>query len=448
MNSHLGTLRADFQEILASTITAVDPYASVLRHINRDGNTLNITRHDGQHLILPLNNFDRIFVVGAGKATAPMAEAIETLLGDNISDGIIIVKDGHCGTLRRIAQTEASHPLPDRRGMEATTQVYNMVKSAGKNDLIISLLSGGGSSLLSLPADIPLEDKIAATSILLRCGANIEEINCVRKHISQVKGGLLAQAAYPATVVNCLISDVVGDDISAIASGPLSPDTSTYGDALRIVRKYHLADILPASVTARLIAGTEGRIPETAKCDDPAFTRITPVILASNIQALDAAKEQAQHLGYETLILSSMFEGDTSEAALFHGRIAREIHATGNPIPRPACIISGGETTVRVQGSGLGGRNMEFVLRSAIEIAGLPNMLIASIGTDGTDGPTDAAGAIADGTTLQRARQKGLAVEQYLANNDSYHFFEALGDLVKTGPTRTNVMDARIILAR
>ncbi len=448
MNSHLDTLRANFHEILASAITAVDPYASVLRHINRDGNILNITRRDGQHLRLPLNNFDRIFVVGAGKATAPMAEAIETLLGDRISEGIIIVKDGHCGTLRRIAQVEASHPLPDRRGMEATAQLYQLVKSAGKNDLIISLLSGGGSSLLTLPAGISLEDKITTTNILLRCGANIEEINCVRKHISQVKGGLLARAAYPAMVVNCMISDVVGDDISAIASGPFSPDISTYDDALQIVRKYHLAEILPASVTVRLLAGREGRVPETAKCDDPAFTRITPIILASNIQALAAAKECAQHLGYKTLILSSMFEGDTSEAALLHGRIACEIYATGNPIPRPACIISGGETTVRVQGNGLGGRNMEFVLRSAIEIAGLPNMLIASVGTDGTDGPTDAAGAIADGTTLQRARQKGLDSEQYLANNDSYHFFEALGDLAKTGPTRTNVMDMRIILAR
>lgn len=448
MTSLSDSLRADFYEILSSTIKAVDPYQSVLRHLTVCEETNRITVHNGQDVSLHLNNFERIFVIGAGKATAPMAEAVETLLGNRITEGIIVVKDGHCGNLTRIAQTEASHPLPDRRGMVAAERIHHLLRTAGEKDLIIALLSGGGSSLLTLPAGISLDDKIATTDLLLRSGASIEEINCVRKHLSMVKGGLLAKAAYPATVLNCLISDVVGDEVSAIASGPFSPDPTTFADALQIVRKYGLEDKIPSSVLSRLTDGTEGMAPETGKSDDPAFGKVHTVVLASNFQALAEARRHAERLGYHTLILSSQIEGDTSEAALFHGRIAREIHASGNPIPRPACIISGGETTVRVRGNGLGGRNMEFVLRSALEIAGIPHMLIASVGTDGTDGPTDAAGAIADGTTAERASQKGLVPDLYLADNDSYHFFEALGDLVKTGPTRTNVMDFRIILAR
>lgn len=448
MTSLSETLRTDFYEIFSSAIKAVDPYHSVLRHLNVHDETLFVTLQNGRSIALQLNNFERIFVVGAGKATAPMAEAVEKLLGNRISDGIIVVKDGHRGNITRITQMEASHPLPDGRSIKAAELIQNLIKSASEKDLIISLLSGGGSSLLTFPADISLEDKIATTALLLRCGASIEEVNCVRKHLSHVKGGLLAKMAYPATVLNCLISDVVGDDISAIASGPFSPDTSTYGDALQIFHTYGLNDKIPPSVLERLSSGAEGKISETGKPNDPCFAKVHTIVLASNIQALTEARRHAVRLGYHTLILSSMLEGDTSEVALFHGRIAREIHASGNPLPRPACIISGGETTVRVRGNGLGGRNMEFALRCAIDIKGIPNILIASVGTDGTDGPTDAAGAIADGTTVERSLLRGLSAERYLVENDSYRFFDALGDLIKTGPTRTNVMDFRIILAR
>lgn len=448
MTSHLDILRADFLKILKAALNAADPSLAVHRHIHLHGDVLKITSHDRSEKSLSLTDYDRIFVIGAGKATAPMAEAFEALLGNRITDGIIIVKDGHMGQLTRVRQFEASHPLPDARGMDAAGRIYHLAKNARKNDLIISLISGGGSSLLTLPAGISLDEKISVTNILLRCGASIAEINCVRKHLSQLKGGLLARAAYPATVLNFLISDVVGDDVSSIASGPFSPDTSTYTDAMRIIHSYQLADKIPTRAMKVLHDGAEGKLPETGKPGDAAFDKVTTTILTSNIQALREARQQAELLGYRTLILSSMLEGDTSEAALFHGRIAREIHKTGNPLPRPACIISGGETTVRVQGNGLGGRNMEFVLRCAIEIDGIPNTLVASIGTDGTDGPTDAAGAIADGTTRTRVHDRGLIIEEYLANNDSYHLFEALGDLVKTGPTKTNVMDIRIILAR
>jgi hydroxypyruvate reductase len=448
MNFLLSSLRGECKEIFDSALKAADPYVSVLSHISLHKDALIISVSEGERLVVPLTDFTRVIVVGAGKATAPMAEAIESLLNERISEGIIVVKDGHLGKLSRITQIEASHPLPDKRCMQAASGIHDLLQSAGETDLIISLISGGGSSLLALPDDIPLEDKISVTKALLSCGASIGEINCIRKHLSRVKGGLLAKAAFPARVINCLISDVVGDDISSIASGPFVPDSSTFFDAFAILKKYELVDTVPKTVIKRISAGTQGDIPETPKPGDRMFANVTTAILASNIQSLISAKQCAEKFGYHTTILSSMIEGDTSEAALFHGRIAREIHQSGNPLPRPACVISGGETTVRIKGKGMGGRNMEFALRAAMEISGIPDMLIASFGTDGTDGPTDAAGAFADGTTIERAKKLGLAAESFLENNDSYHFFEALGDLVKTGPTKTNVMDFRMILAR
>jgi hydroxypyruvate reductase len=291
-----------------------------------------------------------------------------------------------------------------------------------------------------------LADKQVLTQKLLGCGATIHEINALRKHVSGIKGGKLAQLTYPATLITLILSDVVGDDLESIASGPTVPDHSTFADCLRILEKYTLLDEIPKRVADFMRCGAAGDMPETPKGDDPAFKKTQNVIVASNIQALEAARSQAEALGYNCLLLSSMVEGETKEVAKVHAAVAREIRASGNPLVAPACVISGGETTVKIRGQGKGGRNQEFVLAAAIEIAGMENTVVLSAGTDGTDGPTDAAGAVADGDTIARSEELGLNAESYLQDNDSYHFFEALDDLLITGPTLTNVMDLRLIL--
>jgi glycerate 2-kinase len=280
----------------------------------------------------------------------------------------------------------------------------------------------------------------------LDSGATIHEINALRKHLSQVKGGRLAQAAYPSVLLSLILSDVIGDDLDSIASGPSVPDHTTFSDCLRIVDKYGLKPKMPSAVMEIFEKGARGEIEETPKPGDPVFERTQNLIVGSNIQALRAAEQKAADLGYNTLILSSFVEGETREVAKVHAAIAKEILSSENPVGRPACLISGGETTVTIRGRGWGGRNMEFVLASAIDIAGLKDVVVLSAGTDGTDGPTDAAGAVADGTSVPRAGEKGLDPVQYLRENDSYHFFESLDDLIVTGPTRTNVMDLRLVL--
>jgi hydroxypyruvate reductase len=293
---------------------------------------------------------------------------------------------------------------------------------------------------------VTLQDKQETTQLLLECGATIHEINAIRKHISQVKGGRMAGLAFPSTVVSLILSDVIGDDLDTIASGPAVPDRSSYADCLAIMEKYQLGERLPAAVREVVRLGLEGRLPETPKEDDPAFEKTQNAIIGNITRAVEAARQQAAELGYNTLVLSTMIEGETRDVARVHAAVAKEILKTGNPLPRPACVISGGETTVTIRGKGLGGRNQEFALAAAIEIEGLPNLLILSGGTDGTDGPTDAAGAFADGETVRLAAEKGIDARQSLGANDAYHFFEPLGDLLLTGPTFTNVMDLRLML--
>jgi hydroxypyruvate reductase len=312
---------------------------------------------------------------------------------------------------------------------------------------VICLISGGASALLPAPAPpITLEEKQQVTRLLLACGATIHEINAVRKHISEVKGGQLARLAYPARVLSLLLSDVIGDPLDVIGSGPTAPDASTFADALAVLDKYGLRERVPAPVRERLERGAAGEIPETPKADDPVFQRTQNLIVGNNRTAVDAAAKIARVFGFRPLVLSTMIEGETREVARVHAAIVREILASGRPARPPVCLISGGETTVTLRGNGLGGRNQEFVLAAAIELAGLPDVVVLSGGTDGTDGPTDAAGAIADGATLARAERIGLDARRMLAENDSYHFFEPLGDLIKTGPTNTNVMDLRLLL--
>jgi hydroxypyruvate reductase len=366
-----------------------------------------------------------------------------------LRSGIINVKYGHARPLRRISVNEAGHPVPDRAGLRGTHQIIDLLSRTGDQDLVIALLSGGGSALLPAPAPgLTLENKQRTTQRLLASGATIQEINAVRKHISAVKGGRMARLAYPSTLISLILSDVVGDSLESIASGPTVPDSTTFSDCLRILRKYNITSKIPPEVRRYLEKGAGREVEETPKADDPAFARTQNLIIASNIQALLAAKAEAVVLGYHSLILSSFIDGETREIARMHAALAREILTRGNPVRRPACLISGGETTVTVRGRGLGGRNQEFALAAAIAIDGLRDVLLLSGGTDGTDGPTDAAGAMADGETVERARALGMEAEHYLRENDSYHFFKPLGDLLITGPTFTNVMDLHIILAR
>jgi len=312
---------------------------------------------------------------------------------------------------------------------------------------VFCLLSGGGSALLPAPSPgITLEEKQRVTSLLLECGASIDEINVIRKHISRLKGGQLARLVASATLITLVLSDVVGDRLDVIASGPTVPDPTTYQDCLEIIRRYNLLAHLPASVCSHLQRGQVGELSETPKATDPAFAGCQTVIIGSNRLALQAARVEARARGYRTLILSSSIEGETRQIARMHAAIAREIRQSGEPLAPPACVIAGGETTVTIHGDGTGGRNQEFALAAALDITGLDNVVILSGGTDGTDGPTPAAGALADGHTVARARALGLAPETFLRRNDSYHFFHALDDLLITGPTGTNVMDMHILL--
>ncbi|HNU90965.1 MAG TPA: glycerate kinase [Spirochaetota bacterium] len=442
-------LRDDIREVYSAAIEAVNPRGAVLEHLRLQAGKLLVRSRGSTIREFDLDAFGRIFVLGAGKATALMARAVEELLGDRISAGLISVKYGYTTSLARIETIEAAHPVPDEKGRRAAERILDMATGAGAGDLIISLISGGGSALLPLPAPpVTLEEKRQTTNLLLKSGASIHEMNAVRKHLSLIKGGNLARAARPATVINLMISDVVGDDPDVIASGPIVPDASTFAEALSILERYGIADSVPASVLDRLRDGVKGLLPENPKVGEECFSGGTGIVIASNILALEAARSRAKSLGYTPVVLSSLIEGDTREAAMFHAAIAREMVASGNPVSAPACLISGGETTVEVRGKGLGGRNMEFALQSAILLDGTRGICVASVGTDGTDGPTDAAGAFADGRTVRRAMAIGLDAGKYASENDSYHFFERLGDLIVTGPTNTNVMDVRIIMVR
>ena len=422
-----GQLGKQALSIFQSALDAADPTGAVVSHLEKQD----------------LARFEHIYVVGAGKAGASMATATERVLRERITAGLVSVKDGHTAALRRIELNECGHPVPDERGVRGAERIAGIAAGAGKDDLVICLISGGASALLPLPAaPVTLAEKQEVTRLLLASGANIHEMNAVRKHISSIKGGQLARLAAPAKVESLLLSDVIGDDLDVIGSGPTAPDSSTFGEAAEILHKYNVFERVPATVRERIGRGRDGEIPETPKADDPVFERVRNHVVASNRIALDAAARQARDLGFRTLVLASGIEGETREIARMHAAIAREIVTAGQPVKPPACIITGGETTVTLKGGGRGGRNQEFVLAAAIGIAGLPKVVIFSAGTDGTDGPTDAAGAIADGETLARNPE----ARRYLDANDSYHYFESLGDLVITGPNNTNVMDVRIIL--
>lgn len=438
----ISAMRKDAVEIFYKALKAVQPGDAIKRHCKFDGKTLLIG-----HRSYYLARYKNLYILGAGKATAPMAAAIEDIIDEKITGGIITVKFGHVADLKRINLIEAGHPIPDENGMRGASAILNLAKNVKEDDLILCLISGGGSALLPFPCDgITLKNKQDTINILLSCGATIHEINTIRKHISKIKGGRLAQAVYPATLVTLILSDVVGDDLDVIASGPTVPDSSSFYDCKNIFRRYNIIDKIPKNILNHIESGISGKIDETPKPHDSVFNRTYNLIIGSNVESLMSAKEKAENLGYNVLILSSMIEGETRFIAQVHGAIAREIIKTGHPLPLPACILSGGETTVTISGNGLGGRNQEFALSAAIDISGKKNIVMLSGGTDGNDGPTDAAGAFSDTFTLKRAEKLGLDPYRFLANNDSYHFFQKLGDLFITGPTNTNVMDLRIVL--
>jgi glycerate 2-kinase len=434
--------RQDARVIFEAGLVSSDPELLIGRRVQVDGQIL----HAGERLYNLANHGD-LYVVGAGKATARMALAVEALLGEKIAEGIIIVKRGHRVPLRKIEVVEAGHPIPDRAGVAATESIIGLLRRTQKTDLVLCLVSGGASALLSCPvAGLSLQDKQRTTQALLNCGARIQEVNAIRKHISRVKGGRLAELAYPSTVLSLILSDVIDDSVDNIGSGPTAPDSSTFADCLSIIDRYSVGKIIPVAVRSLLEKGAAEEIVDTPKVGDPIFQKVQNLIVGNNQLALVAAKKKAEALGYNTLVLSSSIEGEARKVAIDHVALARDVLSGSSPIHPPACIISGGETTVAIQGDGLGGRNQEFALAAAIEIDGLKGVVVLSGGTDGTDGPTDAAGGIVDGTTVQRARDKGFDARSYLERNDSYPFLKTVGDLLITGPTLTNVMDLRMVL--
>ncbi|MHA1833599.1 MAG: glycerate kinase type-2 family protein, partial [Candidatus Baldrarchaeia archaeon] len=393
--------------------------------------------------------YRNIYVLGGGKASGLMAEAIEEILGDKITSGIINVLKGteKMVKTKKIKINGATHPIPGEEGVNSTKAMLEIARKAGKDDLIIALISGGGSALMPCPADpVTLEDKKTVTNLLLKCGATINEINVVRKHLSEFKGGQLAKTAYPATLVNLIISDVVGDPLDIIASGPTVPDSSTFQDAYNVLKKYNLLNKIPENIKKRIQLGLSGKIEETPKPGDKIFRNVHNILIASNRTACIAAVKKARELGINSMLLSTYIEGEARHVGAVLAGLAKEIHNYDTPIKKPAVIVCGGETTVTVVGNGKGGRNQELALGSALKISGLNGIVIASVGTDGKDGTSDAAGAIVDGQTLKRAQKLGLDATKYLANNNSYMFFKKLGDAIFTGTTGTNVNDLIIIV--
>lgn len=438
----LARLREDSRAIFDAGVAAVDPLVAVQRAVVRAGDELKV---DG--VTYDLRAFSSVYVVGAGKGSAVMAQGLESILGDRLDAGAVTVKYGHGAPLKQVTLFEAAHPIPDAAGVNGARAAMDLVRQAEVNDLVFCLLSGGGSALWAAPGDgISLAEKQRMTGLLMDCGARIDEINVIRKHLSAIKGGQLARLAAPARLVTLVLSDVVGDRLDAIASGPTVPDPTTYRDCLNILRHYDLLDRVPDSVHTHLQQGLAGGAAETPKSGDSVFELGQTVVVANNRLALHAARETAEARGYRTLLLSSTLEGEARHIARMHAAIAQEICQSGQPIAPPACVISGGETTVTVRSDGKGGRGQEFALAAALHVSGLKNTVVLSAGTDGTDGPTDAAGALVDGHTLARAEALGLQAEAFLHRNDAYHFFQALDDLLLTGPTGTNVMDMYVVL--
>jgi glycerate 2-kinase len=440
----LRNARALALESLEYAVNSVDPKKIVTSKLSLKDPILQIERD-----FFNLTKYKKIYVVGGGKAAGSMAEGLEEILDKHIAEGIVNVPDGCNNKTKIIRLNKASHPLPDENGVKGVHQMLEIAQKAELEDLIICLISGGGSSLMSYPLDdISVEDKRQLTVSLLKSGATIYEVNTVRKHLSGFKGGWFAKKAYPATILNLILSDVIGDSLNVIASGPTVPDSTTFAEAKKVLEKYGLWSNSPSSVKKVLCDGINGVIEETPKAQDKAFEKVHNIIIGNNRTASLAASKYLKTHGLHTILLTAAMEGKAKSIGTDLSTIANEILISNNPIPRPAAIVAGGETTVKVAGNGLGGRNQELALAAALKLKNTDKtgVVIASVGTDGIDGPTDAAGAIVDAKTLGRAEELGLEPEKFLADNDSYHFFSKLKDLIFTGQTGTNVNDISLII--
>ncbi len=431
------------QEMIRTSINAVDPYKLVQNRTQIQGKQLLINDRK-----IDLSSFKHIYLLGIGKATAPMAAAFEEILGNRLSQGAVIVKYGHSSALKKVKLFEAAHPVPDRNTLDATKQLLEIAAAATQHDLILFLISGGGSALFErLPVSIELKHLTSFNEQLLSCGASIEEINVLRKHISLVKGGRFVGIAMPARLETFILSDVIGDPVDSIASGPSAPDASTYADAWNIITRYKLAQKLPSAVLDFFKRGLNGKEPETPKQGDALFNNVQNTILGNNRLALESLQKTAEQAGYQTQLISDRLQGDVREVGKIWAEMIEKALQNKNTDSKKICIIAGGEPTVFLRGNGLGGRNQELTL-SVLKL--LKNISVpfyfCSVGTDGTDGPTDAAGAWIDQNSFNKAEKLGLDIDDYLDRNDSYYFFEQTGNLIKTGPTGTNVMDIMFCL--
>lgn len=435
---------SDLMDVLQEALKAVDPQ-TILNHVlSLKGDVLGV-----DSLSFDLSQFKRVLVIGGGKASGKMAAAVERMLGARITSGVVNIPDylmpkPRC---RRITLHEATHPVPSEKGIKGVEMMVRLVGHPTSRDLVICLISGGGSALLPFPIEgINLRDVQQTTHLLLKSGAEISEINTVRKHLSAIKGGRLAERLYPATVLSLIISDVVGDELDAIASGPTAPDMTTYADAEAVLKKYGLWPKVSTRIRDVIEKGVAGTIRETPKEGSKVFEHVHNVLVGSNrLSCLEAANTLRKR-GYSTLVLSTRISGEAREIGRLFAGIAKDMVENQLPFATPACIVAGGETTVTVHGNGVGGRNQELVLSAALEIDGLPGAYVASMGTDGVDGPTKAAGAVADGALVQRARNAGVDPVAFLRHNDSNSFFKRIGGLIVTGPTGTNVNDIMIVM--
>ena len=434
-------IRPLLKKLIVRGLDAVDARKAVGRVISRNSEEFVIGRRR-----YDLSRYDRVVVLGAGKATASMAQAVEQRLGSRLQGGFVVVKHGHVVPTRQIVVAEAGHPVPDRSGQRAADRLCDMAAELGRRDLLIVLLSGGASSLLPAPVPgITLADKQRTTQELLRCGASIREINTVRKHLSRIKGGRLAELT-SATIVTLILSDVLGDDLSAIASGPTVADPTTYQEAVATLKRYRIWRAVPLRVRRHLDRGCQGLASETPKPGSSLFRRVHHHIVGNNGAAVRAVTRVAREAGLQTLLYKPALNGEARDEGQRFGALARNIVQVGKPLQRPCCVIAGGETTVTVTGTGTGGRAQEFAAAAALEIAGLTKVWVVAIGTDGTDGPTDAAGAVVDGSTVARAQRLSVDLKGALQRHNTYPALKRLDQLIVTGPTGTNVNDLYLLL--
>jgi glycerate 2-kinase len=427
--------------IFRAGIEGVLPSGLIRKALSLEDNILYIN-----DLSFDLDSFNNIFVIGAGKASAMMGAEVEKILGDRITGGCIVVKYGHSCRLDHIKVAEAGHPVPDTSGFRATEAILKISAESASGDLVICLLSGGGSALLAdYPDGTSPEEMILVNDLLVKCGCTIREINTVRKHLSEVKGGQLSRAVYPATLVSLMLSDVAGDPPDVIASGPTTYDPTTFREALEILDRHGLTPSVPDGILDYLKKGEAGMIPETPKYGDQVFSKTFNTLVGNNLLALEAAGRKAAEFSLNTFIISDRLEGDTVPVSEYLVATALKYQSDKN-VKKPACILFGGETTVRMTGKGLGGRNQHLALYCATILREHPGITILAGGTDGTDGPTDAAGAVADSNTFEDALSENIDPGRYLREFDSYNFFHRAGGHIITGPTMTNVMDIIVII--